>query len=368
MLREHTTGPILVRGQGTAPDWGGRAEPPDVVVETNDLNGVLRHDPEDMTVAVRAGTRLDTLQEALAEYGQRISVDPARAVRGASIGGLVATADAGPLRQAFGSLRELVIGVAFVLADGTSVRSGGQVIKNVAGYDLSKLLHGSLGTLGILTEIVLRVHPLPKATTTIAVSCSAAEAVRAGRALVGAAIEPAALEWSDGTLYVRVEGTPAGTDDRARRVLDLVEAGSRLSESEARAAWDRMAAVALADPGDTVVRLGTLPSATAWLVDLVARLAERHGVDTTLTCSVGTGIHNARLRQAAPGRHAALLEDLRKGLAAGNGTAVVIRPDGLEADFPTRGQPPAGINVMRAIKKRFDPGGRLGTGRFAPWF
>jgi glycolate oxidase FAD binding subunit len=368
LLREHATERILVRGRGSAFDWGGRAEPADTLVETTALTGVLRHDPEDMTVAVHAGTRLDALQAVLAEHGQRVSVDPARTGDGATVGGLVATADAGPLRQAFGSLRGLVIGVTFVLADGTVVRSGGQVIKNVAGYDLAKLLHGSLGTLGVLTEVVMRLHPLPRTVATVAVPCAPAEAVGVGRALVRAAVEPAALEWADGTLHVRLEGTRAGTEDAARRAAEIAGGGERLTDPDARAAWDRIAIVARARVGDTVVRVGTRPGDSTWLAETVSRLAERHDVEYALTSSVGVGIHTVRLRPAGTGRHAALLADLREDLAAATGTAVVMRPDGLEPAAPTRGRPPAGVDVMRAIKRRFDPDGRLGAGRFAPWF
>ena len=370
MLRQRATsaGRILVRGRGTAFDWGGRAEPADTLVETAALTGVLRHDPEDMTVAVHAGTRLDALQSVLAEHGQRVSVDPARAGDGATVGGLVATADAGPLRQAFGSLRGLVIGLTFVLSDGTVVRSGGQVIKNVAGYDLSKVLHGSLGTLGAITEVVLRLHPLPRTVATVAVPCGPAEAAGIGRALVGASVEPAVLEWADGTLHVRLEGTRAGSEHAAGRVAEIAGSGEPLADADAGAAWDRIAAVSRAEAGDTVVRVGTSPRDSAWLADRVSQLAERHDVVVALTSSLGVGVHTVRLRPAGPGHHADLLDDLRQDLATRKGTAVVIRPDGLEPAVPTRGRPPAGLAVMRAIKRRFDPDGRLGAGRFAPWF
>jgi glycolate oxidase FAD binding subunit len=370
LLRERAASAhrILVKGRGTAFDWGGRAEPADILVEMTAMTGVLRHDPEDMTVAVHAGTRLDALLAVLGEHGQRASIDPSRTADGATVGGLVATADAGPLRQAFGSLRGLVIGVTFVLPDGTVVHSGGQVIKNVAGYDLGKLLHGSLGTLGILTEVVLRLHPLPASVATVVVPCGPAEAVRIGRALVGGAVEPAALEWADGRLHVRLEGTQVGTAAGARRAVEIAGGGETLDGSAADAAWDRLTRVARAGAGDTVVRIGTSPSDSAWLIDRVCRIAERHGTDVELASSVGVGVHTVRLRRADPGRHSGLLDDLRQDLPAGKGTAVIIRPEGLEPGAPTRGRPPSGVEIMRAIKNRFDPDGRLGAGRFAPWF
>jgi glycolate oxidase FAD binding subunit len=355
---------MLIRGAGTAAGWGGPAERADTLIETTALTGVLRHDPEDMTVSVRAGTSLEELQTLLAEHGQRVSLDPARQALGATVGGLIATADSGPLRQAFGSLRTLVIGVTFVLADGTIARSGGHVIKNVAGYDLGKLLHGSLGTLGAVTEVVLRLHPAPRAVETVAVPAPAAEAVRTARALVRDAIEPVALEWSGDVLLVRLEGTPAGIEDGAKRVLATAGRGEVLSPSAAAAAWVEIAAISTGEAGDTVLRTGTGPRDSAWLADQATRLAGLHGVSMALSSSVGAGIHTLRLRG---GDHAAVLKSLRENLSTRDGTCVVCRPDGL-GTASTRGRPPAGAEVMRAIKSRFDPGSLLGAGRFAPWF
>ena len=150
------------------------------MLDTTGLSGVIQHNPGDMTVAVHAGTPLRELAAELAPHGQQVSFDAARVAAGATVGGLVATADSGPSALATGSLRDLVIGVTLVLADGTVARSGGHVIKNVAGYDLAKLLHGSFGTLGVLAEVVLRLHPVPKASATVAVDCPLADAAEHG--------------------------------------------------------------------------------------------------------------------------------------------------------------------------------------------
>jgi glycolate oxidase FAD binding subunit len=151
-------------------------------------------------------------------------------------------------------------------------------------------------------------------------------------------------------------------------VIAIAGRGEALTRSDAAAAWDRIAAVARGGAGDTVVRIGTSPRDSAWLADRVSGTAERHEVEVALTSSVGVGTHTVRMRAAGPGRHAGVLDDLRQDLATRKGTAVVVRPDGLEPGVPTRGRPPAGLAVMRAIKKRFDPDGPLGAGRFTPWF
>ena len=153
-------GPLAPVGAGTAFAWGGPARV-EHTVSLRGLDRVIECRPGDMTVAVGAGIRLTDLQAELAEHGQRLAFDPARARRGSTLGGLLATADSGPLAMRYGSLRDLVIGATVVLADGTVAHTGGHVIKNVAGFDLAKLLHGAYGTLAVAAELVLRVHPVP---------------------------------------------------------------------------------------------------------------------------------------------------------------------------------------------------------------
>ena len=146
------------------------------MLDTTALTGVIAHNPGDMTVAVRAGTPLAALHDELAEHAQHVSLDAARIADGATVGGLLATGDAGPAALVYGSLRDVVIGVTLVLADGTVARAGGHVIKNVAGYDMAKVVHGSYGTLAVVAEVVLRLHPVPKAAVTVQLPCSLAEA------------------------------------------------------------------------------------------------------------------------------------------------------------------------------------------------
>ena len=158
-----SAGSLGVAGAGTAAGWAGALQPVDAVLDLRALTGVIAHNPGDMTVSVRAGTPLRELNAELADHGQHVAFDAARVADGATVGGLLATADAGPDALVHGSLRDLVIGTTLVLADGTVARNGGHVIKNVAGYDLAKLVHGSYGTLAVVAEVVLRLHPLPRA-------------------------------------------------------------------------------------------------------------------------------------------------------------------------------------------------------------
>jgi glycolate oxidase FAD binding subunit len=231
-----SAGPLAVAGAGTAAGWAGALGPVDAVLDLRALTGVIAHNPADMTVSVRAGTPLRELNAELAGHGQHVAYDASRVADGATVGGLLATGDAGPAALVYGSLRDLVIGTTLVLADGTVARSGGHVIKNVAGYDLAKLVHGSYGTLAVVAEVVLRLHPLPRAAATLLVPCTLDEAGEHAARILGGPYEPAALEWvSDpGALLVRVEGTEAALPERLERLRELL--GSRAVPVDARPA------------------------------------------------------------------------------------------------------------------------------------
>ncbi|TNC29751.1 FAD-binding protein [Amycolatopsis alkalitolerans] len=351
---------LLVAGTGTATSWGAPAAPADAIIDTTKSTGVLRYNPADMTIAVRAGTPLVAIQQVLAEHHQRVAFDPARAARGATVGGLLATADAGPLRTGYGSLRDLVIGVTVVLSDGTVARSGGHVIKNVAGYDLAKLFHGSLGTLGVVAEVVLRLHPLPRATSTVAVEGSAEDAFAVTGKVVEAGLEAAALEWCDGRLLVKLEGTPDGVTERAGAVCAIAADAQVLSEDEADRAWAGVAATAEGGSGSTVLRIGTLPTAGPRAVGKILALAGESGIAARVSSSVQIGVHTVHL---SGGAHDELLSLAQQEFGA---AVTVHRRDGLGPSSGW-GPPPPAVRVMRAIKRQFDPAGRFGAGRFAPW-
>src|SRR6516165_10722843 len=160
---------VIPRGGGTKLAWGNPPKRADLVLSTARLNRVLEHAWADLTVSVEAGCTLLTLEEKLAQHGQRLALDGLQP-ESATIGGILSTNDSGVLRLRFGALRDLVIGVTLALADGTLASSGGKVVKNVAGYDLPKLATGALGTLGVITRAIFRLHALPWATKTV--TCS----------------------------------------------------------------------------------------------------------------------------------------------------------------------------------------------------
>ncbi|EIE97232.1 FAD-binding oxidoreductase [Saccharomonospora glauca] len=342
-----TRGPVEIRGAATAADWADPPRPTPTVLDTTRMTGVLTYNPADMTVSVKAGTPLRDLAAELATHGQRVAFDAARVQRGATVGGLVATADSGPLSLAYGSLRDLVIGATIVLADGTVARTGGHVIKNVAGYDLAKLAHGSYGVLGLLAEIVLRVHPIPSATRTVCVEAPLRTAARHAVSVLSGQSEPVALEWFDGMLLARLEGTAEGTEIRARELAAEL-GGTVLSEDAADTVWARHAELVEA----ASVRIGVRPSKLPDVLDA-------SDVDVT-GAAVGLGTGVATLSVPDSG-----IEAVHDAVTAVRGTSVVRRavPNGVRP----WGQTPSAVRVLRALKNELDPRGRLCPGRLGSW-
>src|SRR6266481_1239218 len=151
---------VIPRGGGTKLGWGNSPARADVVLSTARMTEIIEHAWADLTVTVEAGCTVQRLQETLGQHGQRLALDPLWPEK-ATVGGVLSTNDSGALRLRFGALRDLIIGVTIALPDGTLASSGGKVVKNVAGYDLPKLVTGALGTLGVITRAVFRLHPLP---------------------------------------------------------------------------------------------------------------------------------------------------------------------------------------------------------------
>jgi len=206
---------------------------------TDGLDRILEHEAGDLTCTVEAGVRLSTLQDALAEHGQRLSLDPPG---DPTVGALLAQNVSGPLRHRFGAPRDLVLGVTLVLADGTIANAGGKVVKNVAGYDLARLVCGSQGRLALIARVSLRLHPLPRAEQTLAIETD--DAASASLALLGSQLQPSALDvLHPGGILVLFEGSPRAVEAQVEAAQGLVGGGevgteawnvSRRRQAEAR--------------------------------------------------------------------------------------------------------------------------------------
>ncbi|GAB3918822.1 FAD-linked oxidase [Microlunatus endophyticus] len=372
---------ILISGAGSKLGWAGPVDSPDLEISTAGLDQLIDYRPGDMTVAVQAGMPLDALQPVLAEHGQWLAIDPPTQAAGATIGGLLVSGDAGPCRLRHGTLRDLSIGCTLVLADGTIARAGGHVIKNVAGYDLTKLMHGSLGTLALVVEVVLRLNPLPAASRTILCKLDATGGIRATAAVIGSGVEPSAVEWSGtpsgtGNLLVRLDGTARTIEalsDHAVRALRDSGAHNPEIVSEAPSTPSGISGPELVagQPAPATVCLGTLPDQLPMIAEKIDKLADRHQVAVSMISSTGLGLHTARLSGPIAAQAAmvdelgAVVQHLGGSLALRDRDPELDRVRGTSAPMPE--QPPAAA-LQRAVKDRFDPDHRLAPGRFAPWF
>jgi glycolate oxidase FAD binding subunit len=347
---------VRIRGAGTKLHWGLAAREPEVELQMTGLNELVEHNSGDLTAVLQAGARLDDAQRTFAEAGQMLALDPP-SDGGATIGGVIATADSGPLRHRYGAPRDLLLGMTVALSDGTIARSGGKVIKNVAGYDIAKLFAGSFGTLGAILSVNLRLHPQPVATATaLGATTDPTVIATAAKALAAAPLELEALDvaWRGGRggLLAMAGGAEAGR--RAERVgtvmreaglekVDVVEDDSSL--------WSRQRAGQRSREG-AVVRVAARPSA---LADVV-RAAESCG---------GTVVGRAALGWSYVEVEPASVASLRETLPPGAVTVVLDAPAESRSELDPWGvaETPA-IELMRRVKARFDPSGACNPGVF----
>lgn len=361
--------PVVFRGGGTKQRWGG--EPADAarVIETAGLDAVVEHQRSDLVVTVQAGLPLARLQAFLADAGQWLAVDPpfgdgARA----TVGGVVATGDHGPLRLAYGPVRDLVIGVTVVLADGTVARSGGKVIKNVAGYDLGRLFCGSLGTLGLIAEVTFRLHPRPEAQRTLVAPVDVAQARQLTADVCDSAVEPSALHWVDGQLSVRLEGRGEGVARRLAVVDELlrrqgVEAEEVAPDGEH---WVGLREGLAGEADEAVLRIATLPDRLPAVAELVRRAGDDAGVATRLASDTALGLHTVTLSapEDAHPRTAAAVNAIREGLTELDGHAFLrATPPGLSRHLDPMGIPEGRARLMRRLAQQLDPAGLCAPGR-----
>ncbi len=229
--------PIVIQGNGTK-NFMGRAFDRDAkIISTAEHTGILNYEFVELVMTARAGTSLAEIDAALAEHNQMLACDPARFNGNATIGGSLATNQSGPGRPWSGSLRDHVLGVNLINGKGEHLQFGGQVMKNVAGYDVSRLQAGAMGTLGMMTEISFKVLPKPASTMTLACPLSMQEAIQSMNKLSGTAKPLSGACWDNGTMYLRLSGAKSAVEGTADKWLSQLANASLLSESEAETFW-----------------------------------------------------------------------------------------------------------------------------------
>jgi glycolate oxidase FAD binding subunit len=336
------SGTVRVVGAGTKLRWAPTADA-DVELSTARLDRIVEHNAGDLTAVLGAGVPLAQAQETFRSAGQMLALDPPDP-GGATIGGIVATNDSGPLRARYGGARDLVVGMRVALADGTVAKSGGKVIKNVAGYDLAKLFTGSYGTLGAILEVSVRLHPLPPATATAVGHTRSPHLLGGGAAALShARLEQMGLDvrWAAGTGMVLARFGGVAARPQAEAAVQLLrEAGleSELIEDDA-ALWQAQRD-AQRSPSGLVARVSGVQTD----LEAIATIAERHGA--TLVGRAGMGLFWLRLDEDDG---SAVLDELRRSYL----TVTLDRPAGMAV----QSREP---NLLeRRLKERFDPAGKL---------
>ncbi len=362
---------VVARGGGSRLAWGTPPARCDLIVDLSRMAAVVEHAAGDLVAKVQAGARMGAVAGVLGSAGQEIALDvPASA----SVGGVVASGLAGPRRLRYGTPRDLLIGTTIVRADGTVAKSGGKVVKNVAGYDLGKLLAGSAGTLGLITEATFRLHPLPAARAYVTAEyTAAAAAAEAVAAAANSPLTPSAVELSrlapGGPLRVGVllEGSADGVETRAARMGGLLAPVSAAEVSADPPAW--WPAAPAAEAGETLIRVSFWVSALGRALGAIETAAGEAGLSPVTEGSAGAGLLYVRVG-AGPGPRAAarFAGTLRETLAGERGAVAVLTAppevrDALAAYGGMSGMVP-GLALMRAVKDQFDPGHRLAPGRF----
>lgn len=354
---------VRVCGGGTKLCWGRPPLSGAVSLPTRGLDNIVEHNAGDLTAVVQAGVRLANAQSVFAEAGQMLAVDPALGDGdGATIGGVVATADSGPLRHRYGGVRDQVIGIRAVLADGSVIHSGGKVIKNVAGYDLGKLFTGSFGTLGVIVEISLRLHPIPEGALTAVGKTDDPQALQQGAtSLSSSPLAAFSLDFrwerGEGSLLARFGGRAARNQgQRAKQVMEAAGLETSL-EDDGEALWAHQRAGQRAPEG-LVAKVSALPTD----VSRVVRAADSIGA--AAVGRAGLGLAWLRLEPADAADAAAFVEDLRHRLAP-RPVVVLDAPTDVRERIDVWGsQPEPLLALMRRVKDRFDPSGVCNRGIF----
>jgi glycolate oxidase FAD binding subunit len=359
---------VIPRGGGTKLAWGNPPQGAHVVLSTLRLHAVIEHAWSDLTVTVEAGCTMKQLRETLAEHGQRLALDPLWPSR-ATVGGVLSTNDSGALRLRFGSLRDLIIGVTLALPDGTVAKSGGKVVKNVAGYDLPKLVTGALGTLGVITQATFRLHPLPKESRTI--SCLAHNAHEAQRLLLAiqssklahSAAQVRFIESMPPQIDVLFEATQAGLTAQVEQLKSILAPFAMIDPGPVvwKAREELYAAAKDNESGSALAKISVLPAQLSEAFEvLVAITANRARCNAVVQA---TGIGSIYL-EALPTALADVLKTLRRKLEQMGGSVMIAHHPSAMPALDAWGDPGDTLPLMRAVKQQFDSKYTLNPGRF----
>ncbi|MEH2182516.1 FAD-binding oxidoreductase [Nostoc sp.] len=372
---------VLPCGSGSKLTWGGLVKGIDVVVSTERINQLIEHAVGDLTITVEAGMKFSDLKALLAKSRQFLALDPT-APESATVGGIVATGDTGSLRQRYGSVRDQLLGITFVRADGQVAKAGGRVVKNVAGYDLMKLFTGSYGTLGVISQVTFRVYPLPEASATVVLTGSAEAVSQAADILRGSALTPvqadllstklvSSLGLGEGLgLIARFQSISESVKEQSNRVLEVGEKlgldGAIFADSDEASLWQRLQKRIHFTATDSVItcKIGVLPTAAVEILTQVELGLIHIGSGLgLLQLEDKNQVLEVRDRLGFTGGDA--YGGLRLRTQANKGFLTILSaPKAVKEQIDVWGYTGNALPLMRRIKEQFDSKNILSPGRF----
>lgn len=381
-LAHHQRWRVLPFGHGSKLHWGGLAEDITLAVSTQRINRVIEHAIGDLTVTAEAGLSFAQLQQMLNNVGQFLAIDPSYCgssegelgMNQATLGGIVATGDTGSIRHRYNSVRDMLLGITFVRSDGQLVKAGGRVVKNVAGYDLMKLLTGSYGTLGIITQVTFRVYPLPQASQTVVITGEATAIAQALQALLGSALTPTAIDLrlDQGLcLVVRFQSVSESVELQTTRLDELAAALGLVTKIYAddteRDLWKEFKNLmgeelqnntsSTANHQGIMCKLGVKPSHA---VEALGKL-ETLMPNALAVVHAGSGLGQLKMKDGS----IADLEAARSRLhSLGGYLSILQAPLELKQSIDIWGYPGNALPLMKRVKHHFDPEHLLSPHRF----
>jgi glycolate oxidase FAD binding subunit len=363
---------VSPRGGGTKMGLGNPPRQVDLILSTARMDGIIEHVPGDQIVRTQAGLKLQDLQGNLAESDQMLGIDPPE--EGATVGGIVAANASGPRRLRYGTIRDLIIGIKVVLADGTVAKAGGKVVKNVAGYDLSKLFTGSLGTLGVIAEANFRLHPIRESARTVFVEVDDHRQIpEVALAFTHSSFSQFVLDalemrWENdkGVIAALFEGIDPAVEAQSSAATELLRShggANVLGKDDGEEFWDSFARRPWA-AGDVALKISAPPSDLSAVLDSVLGAAGRAGVEARLSGHAATGVTFAGLSGEGDGL-VDVVEEVRE-IRVHRGGSVVVQEAPLAIKERLDVWGPAGdyLGLTRRVKEKFDPGYTMNPGRF----
>jgi glycolate oxidase FAD binding subunit len=362
----------IISGAGTKLDWGSLSDHVDCIISTSRLNRIVAHRHGDLTATIQSGAALTKVNRQLAVRGQWLPIDTA--FEAATIGGIVATNDAGPLRHRFGTPRDLLIGVTLALTDGRLIKAGGHVVKNVAGYDLGRLMSGSFGALAAIVDATFKLLPVPATSqTVVAQFVDAASLARAVAHFSDTDVEPIAFDVhvivprGEYWLLVRFATSPAATDAQVASARALLDAeGGRapsgvLSGADEEPLW-RDHRQDVWKPGGAVARVSWLPASLEQVLSSLETIASDTGASIELAARAGVGAGFVRI-DGDDRLQTAAIGQLRARADVVNHVVVLRASSSVKQQVDPWGRNPQLDPLYRSLKQTFDPEGILNAGR-----